>query len=132
MFYLFEQNNSGGFFEYNDDLGVGPKIIVEADSHDEAVSIMENIVDFDSTYYCHCCGPRWDRDLRPAEYTSLDRVIKLDVPRSIVTRSSGVVYEDPRRAEVYVHYKNQVVTRINEATKDGDFWVFPMNTVVIW
>lgn len=125
MFYLFEQNNSGGFFEYNDDLGVGPKIIVEADSHDEAVSIMENIVDFDSTYYCHCCGPRWDRDLRPAEYTSLDRVIKLDAPRSIVTR--GVVYEYPRRAEVYVHYKNQVVARINEA---ANFWVFPMNTAV--
>ena len=130
MFYLFDQNNSGGFFEYDDSRGIGPKILVEADSHDEAVSIMENIVDFDSEYYCHCCGPRWSRYTWEPGRSSVEGFI---LPKATRSTGFGGLYVrsgEERRAEVYVHYKNTRVERINEAVKVGDAWEFPLRTAL--
>ena len=41
MFYLFDQNNSGGSFVLNDKLC--HRLFIEADSAEEAVSIAENL-----------------------------------------------------------------------------------------
>ena len=63
MFYLFSQNNSGGFFEVNDK--VCHFVIIEADDYRFANIIAEDIgIYFDGCENdtdCPCCGDRWDR-----------------------------------------------------------------------
>lgn len=55
MLYVYDQNNSGGYF-------IDPAIlvVVDADSPEEADSLaLENGVYFNSSADCECCGPRW-------------------------------------------------------------------------
>lgn len=62
MFYMFRQNNSGGFFDINPDEGRSVIMIVEADNADEANERAEEIgIYFDPHYQrdCQCCGTRW-------------------------------------------------------------------------
>ena len=60
-FYEFSQNNSGGFFEYTDN--VSEHVIIEAPSEEKALEIAENIgIYFDGVEReldCECCGDRW-------------------------------------------------------------------------
>lgn len=63
MFFCFNQNNSGGWFQMDDN--VSHYVIVEADSADEANDRAESIgIYFDGCADerdCDCCGDRWDR-----------------------------------------------------------------------
>lgn len=62
MFYEYDQNNSGGGFDVNDN--VTYHVIIEADSADEANRKAEEIgIYFDDDYDidCECCGTRWSR-----------------------------------------------------------------------
>lgn len=55
--YLYDQNNSGGFFT-----PPAIMVVVDADSPEEADSIaLENEIYFDTDYGvdCSCCGVRW-------------------------------------------------------------------------
>lgn len=66
MFYMFNQNNSGGWFTVNDTLC--HRVIIEADSKSEAVSIAEDLGCYwdgvDQGIDCSCCGDRWGRSPR--------------------------------------------------------------------
>jgi len=61
MFYTFKQNNSGG--EFINDENVGSYVIIEADSLSEAVDRAKEV----GLYWggvrngidCPCCGDRW-------------------------------------------------------------------------
>lgn len=69
MFYTFNQNNSGGYFE-----GEHRYIIIEAPSAEAANAIAESTTDiyFDGVYNgydCRCCGDRW---YRVDEYDAAD------------------------------------------------------------
>lgn len=55
-YYVYDQNNSGGFYITNDD--VMSVVIVEADNFDEATETISKIVD-DYSDFCCCCGQRW-------------------------------------------------------------------------
>jgi hypothetical protein len=61
MFYVFRQNNSGGYFEINDD--VTQFVIIEADNNNDANSRAVEIgIYFDGVdrdLDCGCCGDRW-------------------------------------------------------------------------
>ena len=62
MFYLYDQNNSGGGFDVND--RVAHYVFVEADSAAEADRKAEEIgiyFDDDFNIDCECCGTRWSR-----------------------------------------------------------------------
>ena len=63
MFYTYNQNNSGGSFDYNPDKGISHYVIIEANSIDEANCIAENIGIYfngvDDGSDCDCCGDRW-------------------------------------------------------------------------
>lgn len=84
MFYTFNQNNSGGWFDTDAVKGIARRVIVEAGSHYEANRRAEDIgLYFDgcaSGIDCSCCGDRWyevcrgDGDAVPSVYsTPLDR-----------------------------------------------------------
>lgn len=72
MFYLFDQNNSGGSFVVNDKLC--HRLFIEADSAEEAVSIAENLGCYwdgvDNGIDCPCCGDRW---YRSCEEVNMDK-----------------------------------------------------------
>lgn len=61
MFYCYNQNNSGGWFQMDDE--VAHYVIVEADSADEANRRAQSV----GIYFngcadgrdCDCCGDRW-------------------------------------------------------------------------
>lgn len=62
MFYLFDQNNSGGSFVYDPEKGISVEVWIEADSADSANRKAEEIgIYFDPGYGrdCPCCGTRW-------------------------------------------------------------------------
>lgn len=58
LWYEFDQNNSGGYFEKDD--FVSELVYVQAMSSDQAEEIMRDLVDkADAWNYCDCCGERW-------------------------------------------------------------------------
>lgn len=62
MFYLFVQNNSGGSFYIDDELGIGVNVAFEANSEEEAIERAKNVIYFDGVSKgldCPCCGDRW-------------------------------------------------------------------------
>lgn len=60
MFYVYSQNNSGGFFEIDHSAGISVVVIVEADSAEQANHRAEQIgLYFDGDGDCSCCGDRW-------------------------------------------------------------------------
>lgn len=63
MFYLFSQNNSGGYFEVDDNLC--QHLFIEANNAEEAISIAEHLGCYwdgvDNGIDCPCCGDRWYR-----------------------------------------------------------------------
>lgn len=62
-FYEFRQNNSGGNFHISEEAGIGPSVIIEATSAEEANAKAEAIgIYFDGCDIgrdCDCCGDRW-------------------------------------------------------------------------
>lgn len=62
MFFTYDQNNSGGYFDYDAERGIANYVIVEAANVDEAdFKAQQAGVYFDHSYMqdCACCGPRW-------------------------------------------------------------------------
>jgi len=61
MFYTFIQNNSGGFFDSDDE--VRQYVIIEGDTADEVIGRAKEVgIYFDgcqSGLDCSCCGDRW-------------------------------------------------------------------------
>ncbi len=55
-FYTVVQNNSGGYYIENEDVGV--YLIVEANTPEEAEEKVDTITE-PYLEYCECCGERW-------------------------------------------------------------------------
>ena len=58
-FYIYNQNNSGGYFI--EDENVSATVIIEAESEVLADIKLNEIISKKSKYtsYCSCCGKRW-------------------------------------------------------------------------
>lgn len=101
MFFVYHQNNSGGSFEVNND--VGHEVIIEADTMLEANFKAQQIgIYFNGIaagYDCDCCGDRW--------YDHPSRYDKCPTPESFVHELSFnhveriVYYFDDGRKEVH-------------------------------
>jgi hypothetical protein len=108
MFYTFNQNNSGGSFDFNAASGISHYVIVEADSVDEANSLARGIglyfngADSEWGPDCPCCGDRWSEAWRE-EGT--------DEPE--VYGKSALEYSDKWKwmdgPEGFIHYKDGTI-----------------------
>lgn len=95
MFYVFDQNNSGGYFLTDDELGVSHEMWIEADSKKEANAAFEIIRNrynvkhgsgsFDN--YCECCGRRWSGI---CSWKELEKIIE-DVESGTIIFKGGSV-----------------------------------------
>lgn len=66
--YHFDQNNSGGFFVMNDD--VGEHVFIQA-SDEESAMHKFSLLDNQGDNWCECCGQRWygcDEQNEPSIY----------------------------------------------------------------
>jgi hypothetical protein len=58
LWYEFDQNNSGGYFERDD--FVSDLVYIQAMDADQAERIMHEMIDkADAWSFCECCGERW-------------------------------------------------------------------------
>lgn len=69
LFYHYDQNNSGGSFHYDENLG--ENVIIEARSPGEADEKFQELGGYfngvEKGYDCGCCGDRWYRSWRTDE-----------------------------------------------------------------
>ncbi|MGX9845772.1 DUF7296 family protein [Streptococcus iniae] len=67
-FYVFDQNNSGGYFVIDEN--VSSELVIEAHSGEEAANRLLEIISQKPEYtnFCPCCGSRWDIEY-PDVYT---------------------------------------------------------------
>lgn len=99
MFYMYDQNNSGGSFIVNDD--VAHTVFIEADSPSEADEKAEEIgIYFDDGYEvdCECCGTRWDRAW--AEGTETPTIYGTPI------EERNEMWAKPGQPYAYVYYAN--------------------------
>jgi len=58
--YEYSQNNSGGWFQHDEDAGIGYAVWVQARNYEEANQRAKAIgLYFDGEGDCSCCGDRW-------------------------------------------------------------------------
>lgn len=111
MFYEFNQNNSGGGFDFNRSAGITHIVIIEADSAGDANKRAESIgLYFDGDGDCPCCGDRWysaygDGDEVPAVYGTPVEDYHIDY------KWMGT---DP---EIFIHYTDGRIVGSNGAPK---------------
>lgn len=74
-FYLFDQNNSGGFFDVNEN--VCHRVVIEAADESQAQSIFAPMIK-DQSASCPCCGDRWSPEY--ADEIDLDEYKKTGYP----------------------------------------------------
>jgi hypothetical protein len=101
MFYNFDQNNSGGSFDEDQEKGIGYVVIIEADNAKEANEKAEKI----GIYFhgvvnngdCECCGDRW-HEVDESDGTELPeyygQVITDKVDNKYWTAASFIHYKD--------------------------------------
>jgi hypothetical protein len=102
-FYTFNQNNSGGSFDYTPRSGISHYVIVEADSTSDAVDRAENIGLYfngvSNNMDCGCCGDRWyepwDENDEPMVYD-----------QSVSDGHAGRGIKWIKGFEGFVHYKD--------------------------
>lgn len=95
MWYEFDQNNSGGYFERGD--FVADIVYIQALDADQACEIMNELIDKDDAWgYCECCGERW----------SFWNVKGFDVPTRYGNAVSEGVYLFSRDGYILFHGLN--------------------------
>lgn len=96
MFYVYRQNNSGGYLIEND--YVKSYIIVEANSKRDAQSKMEEII-VGHNDFCTCCGERWSPE-NPKEIDSLGELGHI-VRQRIFSDNEYIVYHADRTKTIH-------------------------------
>lgn len=119
-FYTFHQNNSGGRFDFDEDSGITTKVIIEAESADDANRRLEAIGGYfngtdDYGPDCPCCGDRWyavsewDGTDVPSQYgraiTFSDEFDRSDF---------GFKWQGEDRPEIFVHYLDGRIVGCND------------------
>ena len=102
LFYTFTQNNSGGYFDFNEVDGITRFVIIEAQNSDNANSLATD----KSIYFngcnrdmdCACCGDRWSM-AGESEGTNKPKVYGEDATKEMV----GMTWMK-KDHEVCVHY----------------------------
>lgn len=104
-FYTMDQNNSGGYFEIDQNDGICEIVVIESintkDASNKAVDLTECYSD-----YCVCCGERWDVDFYDDDGT--------DVPmlygKEITDDYSGTMF----RSRVAIHFLDGTIKRLGK------------------
>lgn len=110
-FYTFDQNNSGGSFVEDDQVGITQRVIVEAESADYADYRAERIgLYFDGAGDCSCCGDRW---YSASEYDRTDVPSIYDQDVSSGEYTPGKYHMPWTEVAAYIHYLDGSVVPVH-------------------
>jgi len=102
--FHYHQNNSGGYFDIDDDLT--KNVIIEASNKDEANDIAKRIgIYFNGVingFDCECCGDRWSFPDEINSYEAFNKFMKAFGPGE---RYYGYLLEDGAPA-IHFYMKN--------------------------
>lgn len=98
--FLFEQNNSGGYFIDND--SVCETVFIQARSAHEALNMAEFLFEPYSEY-CECCGPRWGYCVDDSDGTDVPMIYGV----SIYESADGLF-----RKKCILHYADGCIERV--------------------
>ncbi len=105
MFFTYDQNNSGGGFDFDEHGGITHFVIIEADNVKEATEKAESIGIYfngcDSGIDCDCCGDRW---YEPWKKDGTEHPEVYGQPASEYTSRYGGWMKEGH--EIAVHYKD--------------------------
>ena len=108
-FYMFWQNNSGGYYKFDYKVGVSEVVIIEAASakkaNDKALELGIYFYGCYKNVDCDCCGDRWD------EVSETDGD---DVPTFYSEEVKDWIEDE--RPSGYVHYLDGTVKKFNRKT----------------
>jgi len=97
-FYEFRQNNSGGYFDVNDNVSV--LVIIEAETPQQALDKFDELIK-NASGSCPCCGDRWNYILEDVES------IELKDNQTIEQYADTALYESYKHSpRVILHYLN--------------------------
>ena len=103
-FFTFDQNNSGGNYDEDPERGIGPFVIIEADSVPEVNERAERIgLYFDGEGDCDCCGERWSAVWYSDEGTPTPQVYGQPVAESVKEHGWG---------DAYIHHADGTIERV--------------------
>lgn len=114
MFYTYDQNNSGGYFDFQKD-DISHFVIIEADNPTEANFRAKQVgVYFDPGYEmdCDCCGTRWSEAWSGTE---VPEVYGKDVSNGVIEKCRFGMKWMGDNPEGYIHYKDGRVQEIDYA-----------------
>lgn len=99
--FHFDQNNSGGSFTLNDD--VGEDVFIQAKDKQEATDRFDTL-DNDAGCWCECCGERWSGCGDQEDIPRLYGKSIFDEYRPFSKNSYAVLhYADGRKEKVFPH-----------------------------
>ena len=106
MFLLFDQNNSGGGFDFDKKAGITETVVVEGNDYDHCISRALDIgIYFDGCEKgldCDCCGDRW--------YEPWDEEgLTLDQMKEKVNKSFSFM----KKYQVCIHFLNGAKVWVN-------------------
>ena len=105
MFYEYNQNNSGGSFDFDAIAGISHFVIVEANSPKQADALAEGIGLYfngvDEGRDCDCCGDRWHPQWRD-DGMDAPRIYGFEVGADKPYHSTWLWMKD--QPEAFIHY----------------------------
>lgn len=114
MFYTFNQNNSGGSFDF-DDRGISHYVIIEADGYAAANARAEEIgLYFNGENDCSCCGNRWYGAWWDSDGSDVPKVYGEDVSSGIIP-AKDYSMKWINGPEGFIHYADGRVVAIDYA-----------------
>jgi hypothetical protein len=100
--FTYDQNNSGGSFDFDADRGISSKVIIQARDTKEANFRASRIgLYFDGSGDCRCCGDRWSEQYGEG-FDTLMIYGNADI-ETWMTSPYFMKRMGPDRPEVYVH-----------------------------
>ena len=107
MFYHFNQNNSGGSFDFDENRGITHHVVIEADKASYANADAEEIGIYFNGWAagldCDCCGDRW-REVWESDGKEVPTIYGEPVQEAINSKYFYPWMEPGK--EVCVHYKD--------------------------
>lgn len=111
MFYTYNQNNSGGSFDFDPDHGISHYVIVEANNSSEADYRAEMAgVYFDDSIDCSCCGARWGTAW--GEGDEVPSVYGDDVSTGVIPKGRFSM-KWVKGPEGYIHYRDGRIVAVD-------------------
>lgn len=115
-FWTFNQNNSGGSFDFDEKAGITHIVIVEAENKEDATIRAESI----GLYWdgcadgrdCECCGDRWSPPW--SEDDGKPEPMYYDQP--VANATGFITWMEPGK-EIAVHYQNGDIKWFGVQTK---------------